>query len=167
VEDARLYTLPDDPPPIYVAAGGEGAAELAGRIGDGLVATAPDAETVDAFRSARGEDGRALAELTVCHAETESAGLERLAEIWPMPGIPGELSAELPSPRHFEQAARLVRPEDLKDLVPVGPEPEPYLRAIERYRDAGFDTVVLHQAGRDQEPFLRFAADELIPAIGA
>jgi G6PDH family F420-dependent oxidoreductase len=167
VEDARLYTLPEDPPPIYVAAGGRAAAEMAGRIGDGLVATAPDAEIVDAFRSARGRDGPALAELTVCYAETEPAGLERLVEIWPMPGIPGELSAELPSPRHFEQAAGLVRPEDLKDLVPVGPEPDPYLRAIDRYREAGFDTVILHHAGSDQEPFLRFAADELIPAIGA
>jgi coenzyme F420-dependent glucose-6-phosphate dehydrogenase len=166
VEDARLYTVPEALPPIYVAAGGEAAAGLAGRIGDGLVATAPDAEVVAAFRSARGGDGPALAELTVCYAETEAEGLERLVEIWPMPGIPGELSAELPSPRHFEQAAGLVRPEDLKDLVPVGPDPEPYLRAIDRYREAGFDTIVLHQAGPDQEPFLTFAADELIPAIG-
>jgi G6PDH family F420-dependent oxidoreductase len=165
VEDARLYPAPKDPPPIYVAAGGEGAAELAGRIGDGLVATAPDAETVRAFREA-GARGPALAELTVCHAETEAAAMELLMDVWPMPGIPGELSAELPSPRHFEQAAALVRPDDLRE-IPVGPDPAPYLEMIERYRQAGFDTVILHQVGPDQQRFLKFAADELMPAIGA
>jgi hypothetical protein len=67
-----------------------------------------------------------------------------------------------------EQAAGLMRPEDLRgDLVPVGPEPEPYLQAIGRYRGVGFDTVVLHRAGSDQASFLRFAAREFIPAIGA
>jgi G6PDH family F420-dependent oxidoreductase len=166
VEDARLYTVPDDLPPIYVAAGGEAAATLAGRIGDGLVATAPDAATVEAFRDAGGNGSPALAELTVCHGTDEGSAMEQLVELWPMPGIPGELSAELPSPRHFEQAAGLVRPDDLRELVPVGPEPEPYLRAIDRYAEAGFDTVILHQVGAEQQAFLKFAADELMPAIG-
>jgi hypothetical protein len=35
VHTARLYTLPDEPPPIMVAASGPLAAEVAGRVGDG------------------------------------------------------------------------------------------------------------------------------------
>ena len=42
VEGARLFSLPDDPIPVFVAAGGERAATLAGEIGDGLIGTAPD-----------------------------------------------------------------------------------------------------------------------------
>src|SRR3712207_4826795 len=37
VEQARLYTLPDEPPPIVVAAAKPLAADVAGRSGDGLV----------------------------------------------------------------------------------------------------------------------------------
>ena len=54
VENARLYTLPDEPPEIMVAASGPRAAELAGEVGDGLVATAPDRELVSTFDSAGG-----------------------------------------------------------------------------------------------------------------
>src|SRR5581483_11208063 len=50
VDNARLYTLPEAPPPILVAASGPKAAQLAGRIGDGLVTTEPDAGLVETFR---------------------------------------------------------------------------------------------------------------------
>ena len=50
VQDARVFTLPDEPPPIYIAAGGPQAAALAGRAGDGLVATEPDADLVGPLR---------------------------------------------------------------------------------------------------------------------
>src|SRR5436190_10571348 len=46
VENARIYTLPDELPPIYVAAAGPKSGELSGEIGDGLISTAPDKETV-------------------------------------------------------------------------------------------------------------------------
>src|SRR5688500_17448288 len=59
VENARLYTLPDEPPPIHVAASGEKAAELAGRVGDGLIATSPEEATLKAFR-AGGGDGKPI-----------------------------------------------------------------------------------------------------------
>ena len=42
VENARLYTLPDEAFDVFVAAGGPDAAELAAQIGDGIIATAPD-----------------------------------------------------------------------------------------------------------------------------
>ena len=55
VENARLYTLPDEPPPILVCGFGPKATELAARIGDGFVNTSPEAELVErtAARRAR------------------------------------------------------------------------------------------------------------------
>ena len=41
VQEARIYTLPEQPVPIYVSAFGPQAAELAGRIGDGMCTTMP------------------------------------------------------------------------------------------------------------------------------
>ena len=57
VDRARIYTLPDEPPAIAVAAAGPRAAELAGRVGDALVATSPDEELISAFgQMAQGVD---------------------------------------------------------------------------------------------------------------
>ena len=66
VENARLYTLPDEPPHIVVAAGGPEAAELAGRIGDGLVSTQPDPELIEAFDAAGGAGKPRYGQVTVC-----------------------------------------------------------------------------------------------------
>src|SRR3954452_23981785 len=54
VEHARIYTLPDAPPRIFVSGFGRKAIELAGRIGDGFATVMPDAEAIERFRSAGG-----------------------------------------------------------------------------------------------------------------
>jgi coenzyme F420-dependent glucose-6-phosphate dehydrogenase len=162
VDTARLYSLPEEPPPVYVAASGAEAAETAGRLGDGLISTAPDDQVVSAFRDAGGDGKPTHAEISVAFDRSRDAGLERAAAIWPLGAVPGELSQELPLPRHFEQAAERVQPADLEDLVPAGPDPAPYIEAIERYAKAGFEHVALHQIGQDQGGFIEFARRELL-----
>jgi coenzyme F420-dependent glucose-6-phosphate dehydrogenase len=164
VEAARIYSLPERELPVYVAAAGKESAELAAEIGDGLITTSPDAEVLQAFRSAGGTGPR-LAEMAVSyHADTGSA-LKNVIRCWPLVGIPGELPTELPLPRHFEQAAMTVREDDVRDKVVAGPEVEHYIERIQTYAAAGLDHVFLHQIGRDQEPFFRFAESELLPAL--
>src|SRR5207302_7989806 len=75
VHDARVYNLPDEPVPIYVAAAGEDAAKLAGRAGDGLISTAPVAQTVKKFESSGGAGKPRFAQMTVCWAESEEEGV--------------------------------------------------------------------------------------------
>lgn len=166
VENARIYTLPDEPPPIVVAASGPEAAELAGRIGDGLVCTAPDAEVVQTFRDAGGEGPR-YAQLHVCVAASEEEGRRTALEHWPNVAIPGELGQVLPQPAHFEQAAALVGEDDVAEVVPCGRDPELHLEHIERFADAGFDHVYVHQIGPDQDGFFDFYAREVMPRVGA
>jgi coenzyme F420-dependent glucose-6-phosphate dehydrogenase len=162
VDTARLYSLPEQPPAVYVAASGAEAAETAGRLGDGLISTAPDDQVVNAFRDAGGDGKPTHGEISVAFDRSREAGLERAAATWPLGAVPGELSQELPLPRHFEQAAGRVEPQDLEDLVPAGPDPAPYVEAIERYAKAGFEHVALHQIGQDQQGFLEFARRELL-----
>ncbi|MDQ3795051.1 MAG: TIGR03557 family F420-dependent LLM class oxidoreductase, partial [Actinomycetota bacterium] len=71
VENARLYTLPDEPPPIYVSAFGPKAIEVAARIGDGYVGTAPEPDLLSAFTEKAGEDKPCLGEMKVCWHEDE------------------------------------------------------------------------------------------------
>jgi coenzyme F420-dependent glucose-6-phosphate dehydrogenase len=161
VDRARVYSLPDVAPPIYVAAGGKQAATLAGARGDGLMATAPEREIVDTFTASGGAGKPRIGELTLCYGKEADEARHLLRTVWPMPAIPGELSSELPLPRHFEQAAKLVDDEALGQIV-VGPDPESFREAIALYEKAGFDRLILHQVGPDQEGFLRFASDHLI-----
>jgi coenzyme F420-dependent glucose-6-phosphate dehydrogenase len=163
VEEARIYTLPDEPPPIYVAASKPTAAELAGRAGDGLVSTAPYAEVVAAFDGAGGEGKPKLGQVTVCWAESEEEGKRTAYEWWPNAAVRGDLSQELALPRHFEDAAQMLAEDDVAEKVVCGPDPDRYFEQVEGYADAGFDHVYLHQVGPDQEGFFRFAQEELLP----
>lgn len=163
VDTARLYTVPDEPIPIYVAAGGPEAARLSAEIGDGLMSSGPNEDVVRKYGEAGG-GGPCLAEMLVCVAEEDEA-IRTIQERWPNPGIPGDAPAELPLPSDFEKAAVAVREEDLRSSSVVGLEPEPYLERINEYARMGFTHVFLHQVGTDQETFLQLAQRELIPAV--
>ena len=163
VENARLYTLPDGEIEVMVAAGGPEAAELAGRIGDGLVGTAPEKELLDAFEEAGGNGKPRYGQLTVCWAESEQEARKTALEIWPNAALKGTLPQELPLPSHFEAAAEMVTEDEVASQVVCGPDPERHHEAIAAFADAGYDHVYIHQVGPDQEGFFRFAEQELVP----
>jgi coenzyme F420-dependent glucose-6-phosphate dehydrogenase len=164
VEEARIYTLPDEPPPMLVAAGKPEAAELAGRC-DGLVSTSPEAELVEAFESAGGKGKPRYGQVTVCWAEDEEQAKRTAHEWWPNAAVQGDLSQELPLPRHFEQAAEMATADDVAEQIVCGPDPEAHLAKISEFVEAGFDHVYVHQVGLDQEGFVDFYASEVIPAV--
>jgi G6PDH family F420-dependent oxidoreductase len=165
VENARIYTLPDELPPIIVAAGGSQAAELAGRIGDGLAATSPDNELKREFEKAGGMGQPCYAEMTVCWAEDEAKARGAAYQYWPTAAFTGELSQVLPVPAHFEQVAKMVSEDDVAKKIVCGPDPERYLAKIDEYVEAGYDHVWLHQVGPDQEGFFRFFEKEVFPKL--
>jgi G6PDH family F420-dependent oxidoreductase len=161
---ARLYTLPEQLPPIMVAASGPKAAEVAGRIGDGLVSVAPDPEVVDVYQR-NGGRGPRYGQIHVCWGTDEAEAVKTAHRLWVNGAIPGELGQELPLPANFEQAGKLVRPEDVAEVVVCGPDPERHRAEIAKYADAGFDHIYIHQVGPDQEGFLRFYAGEILPKV--
>ena len=79
VDHARLYSLPPSPPPVYVAASGPASATLAGEVGDGLIATSPEAELVDRFVGSGGRGPR-LAEILVCVGDDADAAMRTVLE---------------------------------------------------------------------------------------
>lgn len=163
VEQARIYTLPDEPPPIMVAAKGTMAAELAGRVGDGLINTAPDKETIETFRESGGEGKPCFAQVHVCWAETEEEARRTAFEEWPNGGLKGPLNTELPLPSHFEGASQMVTEDDVAESVACGPDPSRHLEMINQYVEAGYDHIYIHQVGQDQEGFFDFYTREIMP----
>src|SRR5436305_1774932 len=148
VENACIYTLPDERPEIYIAAGGESAAELAGRKGDGMISTAPEEGIVDSFRKAGGGDKPTYGQVHVCWAADEKAARRTAHKVWPNAAIAGELGQELPSPRHFEQAADMVTEDDVAEKVTCGPDPERHLDAVRRDLDAGYEYAYVRRVGQ-------------------
>jgi coenzyme F420-dependent glucose-6-phosphate dehydrogenase len=165
VDHARLYTLPDALPPLYLAASGSNAAELAGELADGLIATSPDASLVGAFTGSGGSQKPRFGQLTVCWAHDEAAARRIAHEWWATAALEGELSQELPLPRHFEQATATVREEDVARAVVCGPDPEKHRQAIQQYLDVGFDHVYVHQIGPDQDGFFQFFKEQVLPGF--
>jgi coenzyme F420-dependent glucose-6-phosphate dehydrogenase len=165
VENARLYSLPEQAPPVMVAAGGPKSAQLAALLGDGLIGTQPDGETIRQFRSEGGDGKPCYGEIHVCFDRDEKRAEEIAHEVWPTTGLPGALKTELPLPSHFEQASQLVTREMIAKETPCGPDPEKHIRAIRQYIEAGYDHVCIHQIGPNQEQALDFFAREVLPKI--
>ncbi|MFC4535948.1 LLM class F420-dependent oxidoreductase [Sphaerisporangium dianthi] len=165
VDTARLYTLPERPPPVYISGFGDKSVELAGRIGDGYICTGPNAEFVQKFHAAGGEGKPVQGGLKVCYAEDAAQARKTVHRLWPTQGIKGEASQLLPLPRHFEQLAEMVTEQDATAATPCGPDPEAHVEAIKQYVDAGFDEIYISQIGHDQEAFFDFYAKEVLPRL--
>ena len=164
VDHARLYTLPEEPIPIVVAADKPNAAELAGGLGDGLITTAPDEEIVSTYREAGG-DGPRYGQVRLCWAEDAAEAKQTAFRLWRHSGLGGTLSQELPRPSDFDAVAESVTLEMATEGVPCGPDPEPVVELVRTWEGAGFDHIALHQIGADQEGFLRFWEQELRPRL--
>ncbi|MGY6501158.1 MAG: TIGR03557 family F420-dependent LLM class oxidoreductase [Acidimicrobiales bacterium] len=164
-ENARIYTLPDELPPIPMSAYGPKAIEVAASIADGLITTSPSAEDVAAYREAGGT-GITQAGLKVCWGPDEDAAKALAHERWAQTGVPGQLSQDLPTPTHFEQAVENVTVDQVAESIACGPDPEVHVAAITEYLEAGFDEVYVCQAGPDQQGFLDFYVRELAPRLG-
>jgi G6PDH family F420-dependent oxidoreductase len=165
VENARIYTRPQDEIPVYISGFGPKAVELAGRIGDGYISTKPDADLIKLFRDSGGGDKPAQGGVKVCWAPDEEQGVKTAHRLWANSGVPGELAQVLPSPKHFEQVSELVTPDMTRESTVCGPDPERHTKALREYVDVGYDEVYVGQIGGEVEGFFRCYRDEVLPAL--
>jgi coenzyme F420-dependent glucose-6-phosphate dehydrogenase len=164
VENAQIFTLPDTPPPIMIAASGTQSAELAGSIGDGLISTMANENLVKKFRASDGgAEKPCYGQMAVCWANKENEAKKIAREWWPVAAIPGKLMTELATPAEFEAVAKLVTEEAVGSSLVCGPDPDKYMAKIRSFAEAGFDHVYIHQVGPDQEGFFRFYEREILP----
>ena len=165
VENARIYTLPEQPVEVYVSGFGPKAIDSAARIGDGYVSTMPDGDMVSRFRENGGGSKIAQAGFKAAFAPTEDEGARIAYEKWPNAGVPGELSQVLPSPKHFEQASELVTEDMVREAFVCGNDPGAHLEMIDKYRQAGFDEVYVANTGPNSAGLFDLYAKEILPKI--
>ncbi|RFU21114.1 TIGR03557 family F420-dependent LLM class oxidoreductase [Geodermatophilus marinus] len=164
LEDARVFDLPDELPLIAVASGGRNASALAAEHGDGLFATEPRTDLVEAYRDAGGT-GPHYAEVPMAWASDEESAVQAALETsrWALTGW--KVMSELPNPVNFEAASATVKPDDIRQQFSVGPDAEVHLQQAQPYVDAGFDRLVLQNTGPDPDGFLDFCEKEFIARV--
>ena len=164
VENARLYTLPDEEPPICVSAYGEQTAKAAAEFGDGFWSSGPQ-DAIDTWEEAGG-DGPRFCQLHACVADSEEAAVETAYEVWPNSGLKGEMNTVLPTPAHFEQAVQMVSKEDIAEgSIMTTQDPQVHIDSIQEAIDAGYDKVYTHQIGDDQAALIDLYEEEILPSF--
>lgn len=164
VENARLFTLPEEPPPICVSAYGERTASAAAEFGDGFWSVGPQ-EVIDVWADNGGEGPR-FCQLQVCVAESEDEAVATAYEKWPNAALPGELSTELSTPALFEQAVEMVTEEDIAEgSIVTSSDPQAHIDSIQAAIDAGYDHVYSMQIGDDQAAMIDLYREEVLPSF--
>jgi G6PDH family F420-dependent oxidoreductase len=160
LSDARVFDLPDEPPLIAVASGGERASALAAEVGDGLFATDPDAELIKAYRDAGG-DGPLYCEVPLAYADSEDAAAESAHRTFRFGALGWKVMSELPNPINFEAAAEHVTVDTMREQFACGPDVDRHVEVFRQFADAGFDRLALISAGPDVDAFFEFFEAEL------
>ncbi len=166
VENARIYTLPEELPEIYVAASGPKAAELAGE-NDGFIGTSPDEDVLTAFASNGGDGKPRYGQIAVSWAPSAVVARKRARTSWPTSVLPGQAHTEIARPALYDALLEHVTEEQVADKVVCGPDPADYFGAICSYIDSGYDHITFHQVGPDQQGFISFFNRELRPLFAA
>jgi G6PDH family F420-dependent oxidoreductase len=165
VENARLYTVPDEPVPIDVSGFGPKATSLASRVGDGYITMMPDEPMVEQFRKGGGSSGLVSGGTKVCYGADRAEAVRTVRRLWSNQLLPGEMGQILPTPSHFEQLDPLVSEETVAENTVCGDDPDEHVAALTAFVDAGFDRVYVGQIGPDQRGFFDFYRTKVLPNL--
>jgi probable non-F420 flavinoid oxidoreductase len=169
VDRARLWTLPDRPPPLLGAAV---SAETAGWVGgwaDGLITIAQPSDTLrrvlDAFREGGGEGKPAAVQIHLSWAPDEDEALRIAHDQWRTNVFSPPLCWDLATVEQFDEAARHVRPEDMHAAVHVSSDLGRHAARLHELAELGFDAIYLHHVGREQRAFIEAFGAHVLPRL--
>jgi coenzyme F420-dependent glucose-6-phosphate dehydrogenase len=174
--NATVYDRPSTPIPIYVAAGGPRAAAMAGRIGDGFICTSGKGDELyrtllDAVDEGAREAGKDPASLTRMievkvsyHPDPDEA--RDACRWWAALALSGEEKSGTDDPIELERLADAAADRAHTRFI-VSHDPAEMCRRIEAYAELGFDHLVFHGPGGDQERFLDDFARDVLPLLRA
>lgn len=169
VSEARLWTLPAEPPPLIGAAlSPETAAFLAPMV-DGLITiNLPDdllRKVIDAFRSNGGDGKPVYLQAHVSWAPTEDEALANAHDQWRTNAFPGGVAEDIAVVSQFDALSELVQPEEVRGSVLVNGDLGWHVDTLAAYAELGFEAIFLHNVGRNQEAFIDTFADSVLPAL--
>lgn len=174
MERVRLWTLPEQPVPIYVATAGPITAKWTGQFCDGIITPGAGLEKLkmllDNFEKgarAAGKDPARMPKLLQLHmswAETQEEAMQNALREWPNGGMPFP-KQDIRSPEDFAEIAKLVRPENYKNRMLISPDLDEHRAYIQQFLDLGFDEIHVHNVGRNQEQFIKAFGEQVLPKL--
>lgn len=174
VESAKLYTLPEAPPPIYVATSGPIMAARTGRLVDGIITVGAADEKVrmllGRFEKGAREAGKDPAEMgkilqvKVSYAKSDQDAIDMAVRDWPNGGM-NFPKADIRTPEDFEAMAKLVRPENFRNRVLTTADLSLHTSYLQHWIDVGFQEIHIHNVNRDQEAFIKAYGESVIPNL--
>ena len=171
VDSARIWDLPDEGVEIAVAVAGDRGIATFAPLADHLVAVEPKSELIDSWNGVSGaprigDTARAIGQIPIRWDPDEDAAVARAHEQFRWFGGGWSVNADLPTPAGFAAATTYVRPEDVADSIPCGPDLDKVVEAVAAYWEAGFTDIALVQIGDEgQERFLAEAAGPLLEKL--
>lgn len=174
LESAKLYTMPDAPPPIYVATAGPIQAGRTGKSVDGIITVGAADEKLkmlmERFEKGAREAGKdpdtmpRMLQIKVSYAASDQEAIDKAVEDWPNGGM-NFPKADIRNPEDFEAMAKLVRPENFKNRVFTSADLEAHTANVQHYIDLGFKEIHIHNVNRDQEAFIKAFGEKVIPNL--
>ncbi len=174
VESAKLYTLPEQAPPIYVATSGPIMAGRTGRLTDGIITVGAADEKLkmlmDRFEKGARDAGKdpstmpRLLQVKVSYAPTDEEALDAAVRDWPNGGM-NFPKADIRNPEDFEAMAKLVRPENFKNRVFASSDLGKHVEYLQHFIDLGFHEIYVHNVNRSQPEFIEAYGREVIPNL--
>jgi coenzyme F420-dependent glucose-6-phosphate dehydrogenase len=174
---ATIYDRPEEPVPIYIAASGPAAARLAGRIGDGLICTSGKGEelytetllpAVGEGAAKAGRDPSTLGRMIEMKVsfDTDRARAMEDTKAWAALALTGEQKRGVEDPREMERLAQGVEEIAYRRWL-VSSDPEEHVEQIATYVGYGFDHLVFHFPGEDQEAAIARYGELILPRLRA
>jgi coenzyme F420-dependent glucose-6-phosphate dehydrogenase len=174
--DASIYDRPDTPPKIYVAAGGPLVAKYAGRVGDGFIATSGKGmdlyteKLMPAVKEGTEKAGRdfqqtdRMLEVKVSYDRDPKDALEN-TRFWAPLSLTPEQKHSVGSATEMERLADELPIEQVAARWIVASDPDEVVKQLQPYVDAGFNHLVMHGPGHDQERFLTQFTSDVVPLL--
>ncbi|HEU5287549.1 MAG TPA: glucose-6-phosphate dehydrogenase (coenzyme-F420) [Candidatus Limnocylindria bacterium] len=178
-KNATIYERPESGVvPLYIAATGEAAARLAGRVAQGFICTSGKGEElytktlIPAVVEGAKKAGRDVRELDMTIEVKVSYDTDReraMADTmhWAALALPGEQKVGVEDPREMERLASALTPEQAASRWIVSIDPDEVAERVGAYVRMGFNHVVIHGPGPDQERFVRLFSKDVMPRLRA
>src|SRR6476661_3478210 len=119
-DSAKLWDLPDKRVPIGIAISGEQSAQVAGELGDLVIAVEPKGELLQMFDAAGGSGKPRVGQMPICYDTDEAAAVKRAHSLFRWFGLGWKVNAELPGPPGFDSASAFVKEDDVAENIPCG-----------------------------------------------
>ncbi|HZW41019.1 MAG TPA: TIGR03885 family FMN-dependent LLM class oxidoreductase [Agromyces sp.] len=168
LDRARIWSLPEVPPPLLIAAVSSETATEGAAWADGLITVAQPLEALravlEAYREAGGR-GPAAVQVHLSWAASDDEARAIAHDQWRSGLVSPPLAWELDTPEAFDARTADATPDEVAESVQVSADPRFHLDRLVELAELGFDRIFLHHVGTEQDAFIDTFGEHVLPEL--